>query len=274
VSISPSNISLGLPAVLLGASTVIFFILERVRPGRELPQSRGWYARALGITLVQLAVTLVTARLWSGVFGGASVFKLSHWNAPFLEGFGGWFVGTFFFYWWHRLRHARGWWLAFHQIHHSPARIEVLTSFYKHPTEILCDAILSAVILYPLLGCSILGAFWYNFFAGTGEYFYHANVRTPRWLRYVIQTPELHSVHHEFDAHRNNYGDIPLWDRMFGTYQDATDFVPRCGFPAGAEGRLIPMLAFKDVYAEYPQPAAPRGAAPHATRLRRLQHGS
>ena len=253
MSIEASNISIGLPAALLGASTAIFFILERVRPGRELPQSRGWCARALLITLVQLAITLVTARLWIRIFGDASVFKLSRWNSPLLEGFGGWFVGTFFFYWWHRLRHARGWWLAFHQIHHSPSRIEVLTSFYKHPIEILCDAIVSALILYPLLGCSVLGAFWYNFFAGTGEYFYHANVRTPRWLRYFIQTPELHSVHHEFDVHRHNYGDIPLWDRMFGTYRDATDFATRCGFPAGAESKLLSMLAFKDVYAQDPR---------------------
>jgi sterol desaturase/sphingolipid hydroxylase (fatty acid hydroxylase superfamily) len=51
------------------------------------------------------------------------------------------------------LRHAKEWWLAFHQIHHSPSRIELLTSFYKHPIEILCDAVLSAVILYPLMGC-------------------------------------------------------------------------------------------------------------------------
>jgi hypothetical protein len=29
-----------------------------------------------------------------------------------------------------------------------------------------------------------MGAFWYNFFAATGEYFYHANIRTPKWLRY------------------------------------------------------------------------------------------
>jgi sterol desaturase/sphingolipid hydroxylase (fatty acid hydroxylase superfamily) len=164
--------------------------------------------------------------------------------------FAGWFVGTFVFYWWHRLRHAKGWWLAFHQIHHSPSRIEVLTSFYKHPIEILCDAILSAVILYPLMGCSLLGAFWYNFFAGTGEYFYHANVKTPSWLRFLIQTPELHSIHHEFNVHQYNFSDIPLWDRLFGTYRDTTEFVERCGFPKGAESKLIPMLAFKDVYVE------------------------
>ena len=68
----------------------------------------------------------------------------------------GWFIGTFFFYWWHVLRHRDGFWLMFHQLHHSPSRIELLTSFYKHPLEILSDARLSALVLYPLLGCSLM----------------------------------------------------------------------------------------------------------------------
>lgn len=241
--------SITIPTLLMGMSTAAFFVLERVRPGRPLPPSKGWYGRTILVNLVQLAITLLTARMWIRIFGDVSVFHLSRWNAPLLEGLAGWFVGTFFFYWWHRLRHAKGWWLAFHQIHHSPSRIELLTSFYKHPIEILTDAVLSALVLYPLLGCSLMGAFWYNFFAGTGEYLYHANVRTPPWLRFLIQTPELHSIHHQFDVHRHNYGDIPLWDRLFGTYRDATEFVERCGFPKGAESRLTCMLAFKDVYA-------------------------
>jgi hypothetical protein len=120
----------------------------------------------------------------------------------------------------------------------------------KHPLEILSDAILSALVLYPLLGCSMMDAFWYNFFAATGEYFYHANVKTPRWLRFLIQTPELHSIHHEYDVHKYNFSDIPLWDRLFGTYKDATDFSQRCGFPKGAEEKLGAMLVFKDVYRE------------------------
>lgn len=242
--------SVTLPTVLVIASTLVFLILERVSPGRELPLSKGWYTRAILVNLAQLLITLATARLWIEIFGDVSLLKFSSWDMPLLEGFVGWFVGTFFFYWWHRLRHVKGWWLVFHQIHHSPSRIELVTSFYKHPIEILSDAILSAVILYPLLGCSLMGAFWYNFFAGTGEYFYHANVRTPHWLRFFIQTPELHSVHHQFDVHKYNFSDIPLWDRIFGTYKDTTEFVERCGFPKGAEEKLIPMLAFKDVYFE------------------------
>ena len=239
-----------IPSIMVIAATVLFLVLERCYPGRQLPHSKGWTVRALLMNLAQLGITLATAKLWSDLFGAASVFELSRLDAPLAEGFIGWFVGTFFFYWWHRLRHVRRWWLAFHQIHHSPSRIEILTSFYKHPVEILSDALLSALVLYPLLGCSMLGAFWLNFFAATGEYLYHANLRTPRWLRYLIQTPELHSVHHQFDVHKYNYGDIPLWDRLFGTYRDATEFAERCGFPHGAEQKLGRMLCFRDVYCD------------------------
>lgn len=240
-----------LPSLLVILVTVVFLILERVFPGRELPKAEGWYRRALLVNLAQLGITLSTVRLWIHFFG-VSLFKLSSWSMPAAEGFVGWFVGTFVFYWWHVLRHKNGFWLLFHQVHHSPSRIEVATSFYKHPLEILSDSVLSALVLYPLLGCSMAGAFWYNFFAATGEYFYHANLRTPRWLRFFIQTPELHSIHHEYDVHKFNFSDIPIWDRLFGTYKDTTEFAVRCGFPVGAEEKLGAMLAFKDVYHEQP----------------------
>jgi len=48
-------------------------------------------------------------------------------------------------------------WQVFHQVHHSPSRIEVLTSFYKHPIEIASNTVLSASILYGLLGLSLWG---------------------------------------------------------------------------------------------------------------------
>ena len=239
-----------LPSLLVIIATLFFLTLERLAPGRRLPASRGWYARALLVNGMQLLITLATARLWIQLFGEFSVFELSAWHVPLAEGLVAWLVGTFFFYWWHRIRHRNGFWLAFHQLHHSPSRIEALTSFYKHPVEILSDSILAALILYPLLGCSLLGAFWFNFFAATGEYFYHSNIRTPPWLRYFIQTPELHSVHHSYGVHRYNYSDLPLWDRLFGTYKDATEFAERCGFDSEREQRLLAMLAFRDVHKE------------------------
>ena len=105
-----------------------------------------------------------------------------------------------------------------------------------------------SLIAYPLLGISLAGAFWFNFFAAMGEYFYHSNFKSPPWMRYLIQTPELHSVHHELDVHRYNFSDLPLWDRLFGTYKDTTTFAPACGFPRDNERHLAAMLLFKDVY--------------------------
>jgi hypothetical protein len=143
---------------------------------------------------------------------------------------------------------AKGWYWRALLVNFSQLAITLATA--RLWIRILSDAILSALVLYPLLGCSLMGAFWYNFFAATGEYFYHANLRTPRWLRFLIQTPELHSIHHQYNVHRYNFSDIPLWDRLFGTYKDTVEFCDRCGFPKGAEERLGAMLAFKDVYVE------------------------
>jgi sterol desaturase/sphingolipid hydroxylase (fatty acid hydroxylase superfamily) len=231
-------------------ATASFLLLERVFPGRALPHSAGWYRRSIAINLIQLAITLATGRLWVELFVGESWLDLASWQSPVAEGFAGWLIGTFVFYWWHRLRHRGSFWRIFHQIHHSASRIEILTSFYKHPLEILTNALITAVLLFPILGCSLMATFWYNFFAATGEYFYHANMRTPGWLRYFIQTPELHSVHHQIDVHSFNFGDIPLWDRLFGTYQDRVSFTDRCGFPGSGEERLADMLLFREVYDE------------------------
>ena len=77
---------------------------------------------------------------------------------------------------------------------------------------------------------------------------YHSNLKTPRWLRYIIQTPELHSIHHQINVHKYNFADLPIWDRLFGTYKDAEAFAKRCGFPGDAERKLGRMLMFKDVY--------------------------
>jgi sterol desaturase/sphingolipid hydroxylase (fatty acid hydroxylase superfamily) len=235
------------PSICLIFATIFFLLWERLYPGRQLPKVKGWYTRAFVVNLAQLVITLATARIWTLLIGQHSLFHLSKLQNPFLEGIIGWLIGTFFFYWWHRFRHTKSLWYVFHQVHHSPSRIEVATSFYKHPIEILSDSILTAIILYPFLGCSMMGVFWNNFFAAIAEYFYHANIKTPGWIRYFIQTPELHSIHHEYDVHFFNFSDLPLWDRMFGTYRDATEFADRCGFNEQSENRLLTMLMFRPV---------------------------
>jgi sterol desaturase/sphingolipid hydroxylase (fatty acid hydroxylase superfamily) len=128
----------------------------------------------------------------------------------------------------------------------------VLTSFYKHPIEIVADSMLAGFLIYCVFGGSALAGAWTSFFGATGEYFYHSNTRTPVWLGYFIQRPEHHSIHHQLGVHRYNFGDITLWDRLFGTFKEAEEFAPQCGFPGRNEERLKEMLCFKDVYEDEP----------------------
>ena len=132
--------NLWIPTILTLVVTAIFLIWERVVPGRELPNSKGWYARVLFVNALQVGITFATNKLWFNWLSGFSLFHIASWNSPVLQGFVGWLISTFFFYWWHRIRHANGFWVIFHQVHHSPQRIEALTSFYKHPVEIFADS--------------------------------------------------------------------------------------------------------------------------------------
>ena len=43
-------------------------------------------------------------------------------------------------------------WRFFHQIHHSPQRLEVITSFYKHPIEMTVNSLIGSALVYALLG--------------------------------------------------------------------------------------------------------------------------
>ena len=100
--------SLAVPTLLTLLSAAFFLTLERLRPGRELPHAPGWYLRALLINGCQAAITFATNGIWYKLAAAGSLLTLRSLNMPVLEGFIGWFVGTFFFYWWHRLRHEDG----------------------------------------------------------------------------------------------------------------------------------------------------------------------
>ena len=50
--------SLTLPTIFTVLAALAFFTLERLAPGRELPNWRGWYSRAILINLAQIGITL------------------------------------------------------------------------------------------------------------------------------------------------------------------------------------------------------------------------
>src|SRR5271169_1062188 len=111
----------------------------------------------------------------------------------------------------------------------------------------IANSIIGSLIVYTLLGRSLQAGAVFTFCCAVGELFYHTNVKTPRLVGYFFQRPEMHRIHHEYDRHRNNYGDITWWDMLFGTYENPAEFHSGCGFDAEKEEQLVPMLAFLDV---------------------------
>ena len=227
------------------------FVLEKLLPGWPLPKVRTWALRVLAINAAQLGVVLLAGISWERWLSSASLFHLSSQVSNVSAGLIAYFIATFIFYWWHRLRHESDrLWRIFHQIHHSAQRLEVITSFYKHPVEMVVNSIISSLLVYTVLGLSLEAAAIYTLCTALGEFFYHANVRTPHWVGYVFQRPEMHRIHHEFGHHSNNYGDITWWDMLFGTYDNPKTWEGRCGYEDEREQRLWDMLRFRDVHEE------------------------
>jgi sterol desaturase/sphingolipid hydroxylase (fatty acid hydroxylase superfamily) len=231
------------------AMTAAMLAVERSRPGRVWPAVPAFLARAIALNLVQVGAVFLAGWTWD-----RWMVRVRPWSADALGFAGGAVVGyvviTFVYYWWHRARHAIPFlWRWFHQIHHSPSRIEVITSFYKHPVEILANGVLSSVIVYWIVGLDVAAATAAVTLTGAAELFYHWNVRTPHWIGFLIQRPESHLIHHQRGLHAFNYSDLPLWDMVFGTFRNPRAWDAACGFADDRERALRDMLAGRDVNA-------------------------
>jgi sterol desaturase/sphingolipid hydroxylase (fatty acid hydroxylase superfamily) len=236
-----------IPVFVLGVALAMM-LAEAAQTGRKWPRVRGWWWRALLLNGVQVGAVWFAGVGWNG-------WMVRHrpWNADGIGVSGGALLGygviTFFFYWWHRWRHQSNFlWRWFHQIHHSPQRIEVITSFYKHPFEILADSLISSAILYLVAGVGPKAATGAVLLSGLAELVYHWNVRTPYWLGFFFQRPESHCIHHEKGVHSFNYSDLPVWDMLFGTFKNPREWHGECGFEPQLESRFGKMLLGYDVH--------------------------
>jgi sterol desaturase/sphingolipid hydroxylase (fatty acid hydroxylase superfamily) len=214
--------------LLIGAG---FILVERIWPANALPRVRAWYPRVFLVNALQAGIVVLAGLTWDQWLKRASLIRLEDHLDVVSQALVAYVVSSFVYYWWHRWRHtSQFWWNVCHQLHHSARRIEILTSFYKHPVEIALNSILSAAITYTLLGISIRASMLYTFLTAVAEFFYHWNVRTLRWLGPIVQRPESHRVHHRRSYHTNNYADLPIFDIMFGTYENPGSPVADCGF--------------------------------------------
>ena len=213
----------------LAATMILIELLARARPW---PSVATWWRRAALLNGFQLAVAWIAGRTWDRWLGEFRPWSIDHFSVE-VQTVLGYVAITFVYYWWHRARHRVPLlWRWVHQVHHSPARIEVITSFYKHPLEILLNSWLSVAILYFLVGVGPEAAAWAVLVTGVAELFYHWNVGTP---------------HHERGLHAFNYTDLPLWDVLFGTFRNPRAWMASCGFGEEREQRLGAMLRGREV---------------------------
>lgn len=229
---------------------IALYLLERLFPAHQQPKVKRWVPRALlfgaaGIPLIELGRVS-----WIPFFQTHPILAPVGELHPFLGGFVAFLVFQLFLYWWHRAKHESDFlWRVLHQLHHSPRRIEVLTAYYGHPVDAIGNLMLSGFVCWSLLALSWQGVVAFALIEGFYDYFTHSNLRTPYWLGYLVQRPEMHRVHHEANVHKSNYS-LPLWDMLFGTHVNPRpeQEVAYCGFDAEREMRIVDMLLFRDVH--------------------------
>ena len=231
----------------LPGSFLLFLGVEAAWPsGREMPRVRHW--RLIG--LAGFALTLV-------VFVGAPLLLVpllppmaivdlhswGNWAAPVV-----WVLTTFFGYWAHRIMHYFDLlWRAGHQLHHGVARVDISSAMIFHPVDSVAQGVLTGLLAAGLTNSTPHAAAWAGLWGFFVALYQHWNVRTPAWTGWIIQRPEAHMLHHERDVHARNFGDMPLWDRLFRTYAEPRQGPVTLGFDEGRARRWLAMLAMVDV---------------------------
>ena len=233
--------------VVIFAAAALCMIVERLMPARPLPPSPGWWLRVVALNVVQFLVVVGIGTHFDGWFRARAPLPLPTMHPAAATAIA-YVAVTFVFYFWHRARHGSAFlWNVFHQVHHSPVRIETVTSFYKHPLEILVNAAIVSAVVYGVLGADAVVGGRVTVVTAIAEMLYHMNVRTPRAWGYVFQRPEMHRIHHERGKHRSNFADLPVWDMLFGTYVNPRESDVVCGFAPPREERLADMLVGRNV---------------------------
>jgi len=220
---------------------------EALAPARELPRMPGWRLRGMASFGVFFYLSTYLPMLWDGYLAEYQLVDLSGLGVA-----GGAVAGLLVYelgaWAYHRLIHASdALFQGVHQMHHSAERLDTFGAFYFSPLDMIGWTALGSLCLTLGVGLDPTAVtiilVTTTFFA----IFQHANVRTPRWLGYLVQRPESHTVHHARGIHARNYSDLPIFDMLFGTFENPAGYEHETGFYDGASARVTDMLRCRDV---------------------------
>ena len=232
-----------LAVAVLGAAFVL-------RPGGTRP-SVAPFLRELPVDVLcflgyTLTIVLMSPVLFWAIVGGTTLVFLAagvpaasatphgFWQLA-LVAFLAFVFSDFFLYWSHRLFHwLKPLWLL-HSLHHRPPVLTPLTAFRFWPPEaavhflafnfgeglaygIGCEFFGANMTPMRYLGLKIFLVAWYLAFSQLRHS--HIPLYFPRWLSYLLVSPQMHQAHHSVDPahHQRNFGTaLAVWDGMFGT---------------------------------------------------------
>ena len=222
----------------LAALGLLFVVLERLWP--RLPKQavfrRGWAldlllivfnSRFAGMILGYVTaywiadLDAVFARGWVALWSAPAQFAVLLVTADFVK----WCV--------HNLMHRVGFLWRFHRLHHGIEEMDWLGDWRFHPAEVI---FYNAVLYVPaaLLGVAGTVALGVGVFDTLIGHFAHANLRWRiSWLKYVINSPEMHLWHHNHPecgpVNRNFALTLSVWDWLFGTAHVPSEAPTRLG---------------------------------------------
>lgn len=264
---TPLEVLLDPTSLTVFAAYAALILWEHFFPARELPRAPAWQMRGLAAFALFFALSTYLPLLWSEHLLRWQFLDLSHLGTA-----AGALVGVLTYegigYFYHRGMHASDvLWRGLHQMHHSAERIDTWSAFWFHPLDMIGWTVVSSLALTLVVGLSAPATTAALLAFTLLSIFQHTNVRTPRWLGYIVQRPESHSWHHARGRHRNNYADVPLFDILFGTFDNPRNFAPATGFYDGASSHIGDMLLFREVSANplthgNPEDPGPPDAAP------------
>jgi sterol desaturase/sphingolipid hydroxylase (fatty acid hydroxylase superfamily) len=243
--------------ILIPVTFLALFALERIFPARPLPKVSWWVLKGFIAFVIMGAISALVP----AVVAEAMTKRVTPVNLQFL-GLGGTLVvlvaGDVVSYWVHRFLHRVHFvWRWTHQMHHSAERLDIPGAVYFHPFDVVVQFGVPTIFV-ALLGVTPNAAALAGFIGFFLGMFQHLNVKTPRWLGYIVLRPEQHSVHHQRGVHAYNYGNFAFMDLLFGTFRNPAGFSAEQGFWDGASAKVGSMLLGRDV-GERTEPNAARG---------------
>ena len=226
---------------------VAFAAVDLVARARVFPDVPFWKLKGIAFALLYFAVATFAPLMWDGLLGRYQLVdgsSLPFWAQVLL----GFLAVQLLVYAWHRTMHnVQPLWRWFHQMHHSAERVDIWGALYFHPLDVIGFTFVGSLCLVLGFGITAEAAIAVNLLATFCGLFQHANIRTPRWLGYFVQRPESHSLHHERNVHARNYGDIPIFDMIFGTFENPREFSGEVGFFEGSSKRMGALLTGRQI---------------------------